>query len=70
MIVLVLDSTVQKRYRPVFFLPSVLFGYHSNAVMAVSHHDDMDTYKGYIVHSACVEHTLKKLVVYDGIVRI
>ena len=51
-----------KTISSIFFLPSVLFGYHSNAVMAVSHHDDMDTYKGYIVHSACVEHTLKNLL--------
>ena len=46
----------------IFLLPSVLFGYDADAVMAVSHHDDMDTYKGYIVHSACVEHTLKNLL--------
>ena len=46
----------------------MLFGYHADAVMAVSHHDDLDTYKGYIVHSACVEHTFFKVVVYDDVV--
>ena len=44
-----------------FLLPSVLFGYDADAVMAVSHHDDRHTYKGYVVNSACVEHTSKKL---------
>ena len=44
-----------------FLLSSVLFGYDADAVMAVSHHDDRHTYKGYVVNSACVEHTSKKL---------
>ena len=44
-----------------FLLPPVLFGYDADAVMAVSHHDDRHTYKGYVVNSACVEHTSKKL---------
>ena len=39
----------------------MLFGYDADAVMAVSHHDDRHTYKGYVVNSACVEHTSKKL---------
>jgi len=39
----------------------VLFGYDADAVMAVSHHDDRHTYKGYVVNSACVEHTFEKL---------
>ena len=59
--VLMLKFHHEKTILSTFLPPSVLFGYDADAVMAVSHHDDRHTYKGYVVNSACVEHTSKKL---------
>ena len=35
----------------------MLFGYESDAIMAVSHHDDPAMYKTYVINSSHVDHT-------------